>query len=90
VQQVLRGIDAVLLATALKGASEELATVVRENISERNRESLEDEIQNLGPVRKKNIDEARAEIARGIRELEAEGVITLHRADEAEEEEYVN
>jgi flagellar motor switch protein FliG len=89
-QQVLRGIDAVLLATALKGASAELTAVVRENISERNRETLDEEIQGLGPVRKKNIDEARAEIARGIRELEAEGVITLHRSDEVEEEEYVN
>ena len=90
VQQVLRGLDAVLLATALKGAAPELAAVVRENISERNRETLEEEIANLGPLRKKNIDEARAEIARGIRELEAEGVITLHRSDEVEEEEYVN
>jgi flagellar motor switch protein FliG len=89
VQQVLRGIDAALLATALKGAPAELAAVVRENISARNLEGLDDEIQNLGPVRKKNIDEARAEIARGIRELEAEGVITLHRNDEVEEE-YVN
>jgi flagellar motor switch protein FliG len=88
-QQVLRGLDSILLATALKGATPELSAVVRENISERNRESLEDEIQNLGPVRKKQIDEARAEIARGIRELESQGIITLHRSDEVEEE-YVN
>ena len=90
IQQVLRGIDAVVLATALKGATAELSTAVRENISERNRETLDEEIANLGPVRKKNIDEARAEIARAIREMEAEGAITLHRGDEAEEEEYVS
>jgi flagellar motor switch protein FliG len=85
-QQVLRGIDSALLATALKGATAELAAVVRENISERNRETLDDERKNLGPVRKKQIDEARAEIARGIRELESQGIITLHRSDEVEEE----
>jgi flagellar motor switch protein FliG len=85
-QQVLRGIDPVLLATALKGASDELTAVVRDNMSERNRETLDDEIENLGRVKKKNIDEARAEIARAIRELDAEGTITLHRNDEVEEE----
>jgi flagellar motor switch protein FliG len=86
VQHVLRGVDSLLLATALKGASAELAAVVRENISERNRESLDAEMSDLGPVRKKQIEEARAEIARGIRELESEGTITLHRSDEVEEE----
>jgi flagellar motor switch protein FliG len=86
VQYVLRGVDSILLATALKGASAELAAVVRENISERNRESLDVEMSDLGPVRKKQIEEARAEIARGIRELESEGAITLHRSDEVEEE----
>jgi flagellar motor switch protein FliG len=86
VQQVLRGIDSVLLATALKGATRELATVVRDNISERNRESLEEEMLHLGPTRKKQIEEARAEIGRSIRELEADGLITLYRNDEGEEE----
>jgi flagellar motor switch protein FliG len=43
-------------------------------------------LSDLGPIRKKQIEEARAEIARGIRELEAEGLITLHRSDEVEEE----
>ena len=91
VQQVLRGIDAALLATALKGATPELAATVRDNISERNRESLDDEMQNLGRVRKKQVDEARAEIARTIRELEADGTISLQRTDDEEkEEEYVN
>jgi flagellar motor switch protein FliG len=91
VQQVLRGIDSALLATALKGASTELATIVRENISERNRESLDEELQNLGRVKKKQVDEARAEIARTIRELEAQGTIALQRGeDEETEDEYVN
>ncbi len=91
VQQVLRGLDAATLATALKGASTELTATVRDNISERNRESLDEERQNLGRVRKKQVDEARAEIARTIRELEAEGTVTLQRGEEEEnEDEYVN
>ena len=91
VQQVLRGLDAATLATALKGASTELTATVRDNISERNRESLDEERQNLGRVRKKQVDEARAEIARTIRELEAEWTVTLQRGEEEEnEDEYVN
>ncbi len=91
VQQVLRGIDAALLAIALKGATPELSATVRDNISERNRESLDDELRNLGRVRKKQVDEARAEIARTIRELEAEGTISLQRGEnEEDEDEYVN
>lgn len=89
VQQVLRGIDVAMLAISLKGAAPQLSAIVRENISERNRESLDDEIQNLGRVKKKQIDEAQAEIARSIRELESQGTISLQRGDEAEDE-YVN
>ncbi len=91
VQQVLRGIDAAMLATALKGASADLTATVRDNISERNRESLDEELENLGRVRKKQVDEARAEIARTIRELEAEGTISLQRGEEEDDEdEYVS
>jgi flagellar motor switch protein FliG len=89
VQQVLRGIDVAMLAIALKGASPELSAIVRENISERNRESLDDELQNLGRLKKKQIDEAQAEIARSIRELESQGTISLQRGEEPEDE-YVN
>ena len=82
VQQVLRGIDAAVLAVAMKGSSEAVTEVIRSNISERNREILEDEIQALGPVRMTQIEEARAEVVRAIRDLEAQGIITLQRGDE--------
>jgi flagellar motor switch protein FliG len=78
-----------MLAVALKGASPELSAIVRENISERNRETLDDELQNLGRLKKKQVDEARAEIARSIRELESQGTISLQRGEEPEDE-YVN
>jgi flagellar motor switch protein FliG len=82
VQQVLRGIDAAVLAVAMKGSSEAVTEVIRANISERNKEILEDEIQALGPVRMTQIEEARAEVVRAIRDLEAQGIITLQRGDE--------
>jgi len=82
VQQVLRGIDASVLALAMKGSTEAVIEVIRANISERLREILEEEVQNLGPVRMKQIEEARAEIVRAIRDLEAQGIITIQRGDD--------
>lgn len=87
VQQVLRGIDSAVLALAMKGAAEAVVTVIRGNVSERNREILDDEIRAVGPVRVSQVEEARAEVVRAIRDLEAQGVITIQRGDE---DEYVN
>ena len=38
----------------------------------------------MGPVRVSQVEEARAEVVRSVRELEAQGVITVHRAEEDE------
>jgi len=84
VQQVLRGIDVTVLSVAMKGSTEAVIEVIRTNLSERNREILDDEIQSLGPVRASQVEEARAEIVRAIRDLEAQGVITVQRGDEDE------
>lgn len=87
VQQVLRGIDLSVLATAMKGTSTAVVEVIRSNLSERNRDLLDDETQNLGPVRLRQVEDARSEIVRAIRDLEAQGTITIARG---EEDEYVN
>ncbi len=86
VQLVLRGIDVGTLALALKGATEALLETIRSNVSERNRILLDDEIRAAGPARLSQVEEARANIVRAIREMEAQGIIEVHRADE---EEYV-
>jgi flagellar motor switch protein FliG len=82
VQQVLRGTDPAVLAIALKGASEAVTQTVRTNLSEHNRSLLDEEIRLLAPVRASQVDEARATVVRAIRELEATGGITLHRAND--------
>ena len=84
VQQVLRGSTRRVLAVAMKGATEAVIEIILRNLSERNREILDDEIRLLGPVRLSQVEEARAEIVRAIRDLEAEGVITVQRTDEDE------
>ncbi|HEV7848759.1 MAG TPA: flagellar motor switch protein FliG [Mycetocola sp.] len=82
VQLVLRGVDPANLARAMKGASEPVAETIRANLSERNRQLLDDELANMGPVRVSQVDEARADIVRAIRDMEADGRIVLSRADD--------
>lgn len=82
VQQVLRGIDANTLALAMKGAPASVLDAIRANISERNKELLEFELESIGPVRSSEVEQARADIVRIIRALEAEGEITVRRGDE--------
>jgi len=86
-QRVLRGIEIRVLALALKGASDEVAAVIRRNMTERNREVLEEESRLLGSVRVSQVEEARSEIVRTIRALEASGDIRVRRGDE---DKYVN
>ncbi len=83
-QRVLRGMDIRSLALALKGAHQPIADLIRRNVSERNRENLDEEARTLGPVRVSQVEEARAEIVRTIRALEAAGDITVQRTDEDE------
>ncbi|GAB3604632.1 flagellar motor switch protein FliG [Conyzicola nivalis] len=87
VQQVLRGIDTAVLAVAMKGTTEAVTEVIKTNLSERNRELLDDETKSLGPVRASQVEEARAEVVRAIRDLEAQGSITVQRG--SDEDEYV-
>jgi len=89
VQQFIRGIDAITLAIALRGASEELVEKVRANMSERNRELLDDEVANLGTVRKAQALEARSQLVRAIRALAADGTIAIHHPEDGDEDEEV-
>ena len=84
VQLVLRGMDVAVLALAMKGASESVNETIRSNVSERNREMLKEEIAAAGPARLSQVEEARATIVRVIRDLEAQGIITVHHVDEDE------
>lgn len=83
-QLVLRQVESLQLATALKGASQEVRQKIMQNLSERARENLEEEIDLLGPVRMSQVEEARAEIVGHIRRLEESGQIIIRREGEDE------
>ncbi|GAA0609607.1 flagellar motor switch protein FliG [Sporichthya brevicatena] len=79
VQLVLRQIDTSTLATALKGVSEDVKEKILKNISERAAENLLEEIDLLGPVRLRTVEEAQASIVQSIRSLEESGELVMRR-----------
>jgi len=84
VQRVLGEADTTTLAVALKGASEDVSRVIMRNMSQRARERLEEEIDLLGPVPKKDVDAAREKISAAVLRLGDAGEIMLKRGGDAE------
>lgn len=83
-QQVLQELDLPTLARAMKNATQAVTEAIQANISDRKKTILEAEISSVGAIRMKEIEEARAEIVRRVRQLEAAGTITVRRGDEDE------
>ncbi|QAV32780.1 flagellar motor switch protein FliG [Fervidobacterium changbaicum] len=79
VQLVLREVNMQDLAVALKGASEELKQKIFNNMSKRAQQLLKDEIEFMGPVRVKDVEEAQQKIINIIRRLEEAGEIVIAR-----------
>ncbi|MEU4423699.1 flagellar motor switch protein FliG [Actinoplanes sp. NPDC024001] len=85
VQLILRQVEPADLATALKGVPENVRDKVTKNLSERGRENLLEEMDLLGPVKVKMVEESQAKIVGVIRTLEDSGQIEIQRGGEADE-----
>lgn len=84
IQQVIREVDSKDWALALKTASEEVASRIYKNMSKRASEMLREDIQYLGPVRLRDVEEAQQRIVNVIRRLEESGEIIIARGGEDE------
>jgi flagellar motor switch protein FliG len=84
VQLVLRQVEMPDLATALKGVTHDVREKVVQNLSERARENLAEELDLLGPVRLRMVEESQAKIVKVIRSLEESGQIEIERGDDDE------
>ena len=76
-QRILREVDLGELAVALKSASDRLKGVLLGSISKRAAETVNEEINLMGPVKLRDIESAQARIIEVVRRLEAEGEIDL-------------
>jgi flagellar motor switch protein FliG len=79
VQLLLRQVDTKELAVALKGVAEEVKDKILRNMSERGAVALLDEVEILGPVRLKQVEEAQFDVVRQVRALEEAGQIVISR-----------
>ncbi len=79
IQRVLRDVDNSDLAIALKGANEQVQNAIFNNLSKRLVVMIKEDMEFMGPVRMKDVEEAQQKIVNIIRKLEDSGEIIISR-----------
>ncbi len=79
IQRVLRDVDNNDLGIALKGANEEVQNVIFKNMSKRLAAMIKEDMEFMGPVRMKDVEEAQQKIVGIIRKLEDSAEIVISR-----------
>ncbi|HDI52179.1 flagellar motor switch protein FliG [candidate division KSB1 bacterium] len=78
-QKILKEVDTKELSLALKGASDSVKEKIFSNMSERAATMLKEELEYIGPVRVKDVEEAQRRILAIVSNLEENGEIVIHR-----------
>ncbi len=84
IQGLLRAVEKDKLPLALKGASEGLRDLFLKNLSERAGKMLRDDMDGLGPVKLREVDEAQAAIVALAKDLAAQGTIEIGEGKDEE------
>ncbi|MDR2518869.1 MAG: flagellar motor switch protein FliG [Spirochaetaceae bacterium] len=84
IQKVMREVDSAELAKALKSVDAEVQDKIFRNMSKRAAGMLKEDMEFMGPVRLKDVEEAQQKIVSIIRKLEESGEIIVARAGEDE------
>ncbi len=84
IQKVLREVDTSELAKALKSVDTEVQDKIFRNMSKRAATLLKEDMEYMGPIRMKDVEEAQQKIVSIIRKLEEQGEIVVARAGEDE------
>lgn len=79
IQRVLRDVDNNDLAISLKGANEEVQNAIFNNLSKRLGVMIKEDMEFMGPVRMKDVEEAQQKIVNIIRKLEDSAEIVISR-----------
>ncbi|MBO6838765.1 MAG: flagellar motor switch protein FliG [Alphaproteobacteria bacterium] len=77
IQTLLRNVDKDKLGTALKGSSEQIKEMFFSNMSERAAKILREDMNAMGPVRLRDVDEAQMEMVNLAKDLAAKGEIVI-------------
>ncbi len=79
IQRVLRDVDNNDLGVALKAANEDVQNVIFKNMSKRLATMIKEDMEYMGPVRMKDVEEAQQKIVGIIRKLEDSAEIVISR-----------
>ncbi len=79
IQRVLRDVDNNDLAVALKGSTEQVQNAIFNNLSKRLAAMIKEDMEFMGPVRMKDVEEAQQKIVNIIRKLEDSAEIIISR-----------
>jgi flagellar motor switch protein FliG len=79
IQRVLKEVNIKDLALSMRGANEEVNNRIYKNMSKRAAEMLKDEVDLMGPVRLKEVEQAQQRIVAVIRKLDESGEIIIFR-----------
>ncbi|MGE5473449.1 MAG: flagellar motor switch protein FliG [Ignavibacteriales bacterium] len=79
IQRFLREVDNNQLALALKGSSEDVQKCIFNNMSKRMQDMIKEDIDYMGPVRLRDVEDAQQKIVNIIRKLEDAGEIVISR-----------
>lgn len=85
IQRILREVETKDLAMSLKGTKEDVKEKIFKNMSERAQAMLRDEMEYMGPVRAKEVQEIQTRIVGIIRTLEVAGEIIIARDNNEDE-----
>lgn len=79
IQRVIREVNAEDLRLSLKVSSEEVQEIIFNNMSERMASTFKEEMEYMGPVRLRDVEEAQTRVVSSIRRLEEVGEIIIAR-----------
>ena len=79
IQRVLRDVENSDLSISLKGANQEVQNAIFNNLSKRLASMIKEDMEFMGPVRMKDVEEAQQKIVNVIRKLEDSGEIVISR-----------
>jgi flagellar motor switch protein FliG len=85
IQRLLRQVEKDVLATALKGASDEVKQLFFNNMAERAGKMLKEDIESMGAVRLRDVDEAQAKIVTAAKALSDAGEIVISGQEEEDQ-----
>ena len=77
IKELLQKVDRKILTIALKGTSEQLRNHILSSMSQRGAEMMREDMDALGPIKIKEVEASQQQIIAVVRQLEAEGTISL-------------